>query len=263
MRPPSVYAACTARDPCDLLRLLHGPHRVACRLLMILLSQQGCSASQVAGLLGYDPSTVRRWIHRYHQHGTTGLADRPRSGRPRLDSPHLTRQILRLLRQPKAWTISRLHQRLGRRPTISLRTLHRRVREVAAWRRPRLVAKGDPTATRSLPNCTSSCAPCPMARWCWPRMKPTSTCCPGSARPGSREARGSGSLLLGGTDAAPSSAPSTRPAASGSTRSDARPSAPASAASARSCWPPTRPRQWWRSCATTSSSTAPRSCSGG
>jgi hypothetical protein len=38
MRPPSVYAnsACPAADPCDVLRLLHGPHRVACRLLMIL-----------------------------------------------------------------------------------------------------------------------------------------------------------------------------------------------------------------------------------
>jgi DDE superfamily endonuclease len=29
-------------------------------------------------------------------------------------------------------------------PAISRRTLHRRVREVACWRRPRLVAKGDP-----------------------------------------------------------------------------------------------------------------------
>ncbi len=145
MRPPSVYAkpSCPAADPCDLLGLLHGPHRSACRLVMILLSQQGFSAAQIAGLLGYDPSTVRRWIHRYHQHGTRALADRPRSGRPRLGSPKLTQQILRLLQQPNAWTIPRLWQRLGR-PTISLRTLHRRVREVAAWRRPRLVAKGDP-----------------------------------------------------------------------------------------------------------------------
>jgi hypothetical protein len=59
MRPPSVYANpfCPAACPCDLLRLLHGPHRVACRLVMILLSQQGLSAAQIAGLLGYDPST--------------------------------------------------------------------------------------------------------------------------------------------------------------------------------------------------------------
>jgi len=145
MRPPSVYAnpACPAADPCDLLRLLHGPHRVGCRLVMILLSQQGFAATQIADLLGYDPSTVRRWIHRYQHHGTAALADRPRSGRPRLGSLRLGQRIRRLLRQPKAWTIGRLWQQLGR-PTMSLRTLHRRVGEVAAWRRPRLVARGDP-----------------------------------------------------------------------------------------------------------------------
>ncbi|HZD00350.1 MAG TPA: helix-turn-helix domain-containing protein [Actinomycetes bacterium] len=64
MRPPSVYAnpACPAADPCDVLRLLHGPHRVGCRLVMIPLSQQGFAAAQIADLLGYDPATVRRWI---------------------------------------------------------------------------------------------------------------------------------------------------------------------------------------------------------
>jgi transposase len=145
MRPPSVYAnpACPASDPCNVLRLLHGPHRVGCRLVIILLSQQGWSAAQIAGLLGYDPCTVRRWIHRYQQHGTSALADRPRAGRPRLGSSRLGERILRLLAQPRAWTIGRLWLTLGR-PALSLRTLHRRVREIANWRRPRLVAKGDP-----------------------------------------------------------------------------------------------------------------------
>ena len=145
MRPPSVYAkpSCPAADPCQVLRLLHGPHRVGCRLVMILLSQQGQTATQIADLLGYDPSTVRRWIHRYRTHGTGGLADRPRSGRPRLGSRRLGQRIRRLLGQPKAWTIPRLWHAAGR-PPMSLRTLHRRVGEVAAWRRPRLVAKGDP-----------------------------------------------------------------------------------------------------------------------
>jgi transposase len=155
-----------AADPCDLLRLLrllHGPHRVACRLLMILmilLSQQGFAAAQIADLLGYDPATVRRWIHRYRTHGTSGLADRPRSGRPRLGSPRLGQRIRRLLTQPRAWTIPRLWHALGR-PPLSRRTLHRRVREVARWRRPRLVAKGDPTATRSSLTCTSRSPTCP------------------------------------------------------------------------------------------------------
>lgn len=145
MRPPSVYAkrSCPAGDPCDLLRLLHGPHRVGLRLVMILLSQQGWTAAAIAELLGCDPRTVRRWVHRYNQEGTSGLADRPRSGRPRLGSRRLHARIRRLLGQPKAWTIGLLHLDLGR-PAMSLRTLHRRVGEVAAWRRPRLVAKGDP-----------------------------------------------------------------------------------------------------------------------
>jgi len=42
-----------------------------------------------------------------------------------------------------AWTIPRLWSHLGR-PAISQRTLRRRVGEVACWRRPRLVARGDP-----------------------------------------------------------------------------------------------------------------------
>jgi transposase len=129
--------------PCDVARLLHGPHRVATRLVMILLSQRGWPASTIADLLGTDPSTVRRWIGRYNTHGVGGLADRPRSGRPRLGSPRLGARILRLLAEPTAWTIARLWKRLGC-PAMSLRTLHRRVGEVASWRRPRLVAKGDP-----------------------------------------------------------------------------------------------------------------------
>jgi transposase len=145
MRPCSVYAnpSCPAGCPCDVARLLHGPHRTAARLVMILLSCQRWPPAVIAELLGCDPATVRRWIHRYNQYGVAGLTDRPRCGRPRLGSPRVGERILRLLAQPRAWTVARLWQRLGR-PAMSLRTLHRRVREVACWRRPRLVAKGDP-----------------------------------------------------------------------------------------------------------------------
>jgi Homeodomain-like domain len=66
MRPSSVYAnlACPAGCPCDVARPLHGPHRVAARLVMILLSHRGWPTSTIAGLLGCDASTLRRWIHR-------------------------------------------------------------------------------------------------------------------------------------------------------------------------------------------------------
>ena len=50
MRPVSVYAnlACPAGCPCDVLGALHGPHRVGLRLVMILLSARGQSASATA-----------------------------------------------------------------------------------------------------------------------------------------------------------------------------------------------------------------------
>jgi transposase len=164
MRPASVYAnpSCPARAgcPCDLVRLLHGPHRVAARLVMILLSQRGWPASAIAELLGCDPVTVRRWIHRYNTHGVAGLTDRPRSGRPRLGSPTLPTRIRRLLTEPKAWTIGRLYQRLGR-PGMSLATLRRRVGEVARWRRPRLVAKGDPDRAQVLATLRQTIAALP------------------------------------------------------------------------------------------------------
>jgi transposase len=143
LRPPCVYATVPTDAHPDLLGVLHGRWRVATRLVMILLSARGFPAAQVAELLGYHPRTVRRWIRRYQQHGIGGLADRPRCGRPRLGSRRLAQRIRRLLATPRAWTIGRLYVRLGR-PAISQRTLHRRVREVASWRRPRLVAKGDP-----------------------------------------------------------------------------------------------------------------------
>ena len=41
----------------------------------------GLGASlEIAGLLDYDPHTVRRWIDRYNHGGVAGLEDRPRSG---------------------------------------------------------------------------------------------------------------------------------------------------------------------------------------
>jgi transposase len=162
MRPVSVYAnlACPAGCPCDVLGALHGPHRVGLRLVMILLSARGQSASAIAELLGCDAGTVRRWIHRYNAQGVAGLRDQPRPGRPRRGSPRLTQRILRLLAEPRAWTIPRLYQRLGR-PAISLATLRRQVREVAGWRRPRLVARGDPDREAALAALRQSIAELP------------------------------------------------------------------------------------------------------
>jgi hypothetical protein len=48
-----------------------------------------------------------------------------------------------LLARPGLWTVPRIRRCLGW-PQVSPRTLYRRVRLVAIWRRPRLTARGDP-----------------------------------------------------------------------------------------------------------------------
>ena len=260
MRPPSVYAkrSCPAGDPCDLLGLLHGRHRIGCRLVMILLSQHGWSAVTIAELLGCDPRTVRRWVHRYNTHGAHSLADRPRPGRPRLGSPRLGDRIGRLLAQPRAWTIPLLYRYLGR-PAISLHTLHRRVREVAAWRRPRLVAKGDPDRDQVLAALRQAIATLPTGAVVLAEDETHVNLLPWVRA--TWVVRGTRQRVMtpAPTGGGPSSARSTCTAAGSAISSAVRRSAPASPPSVSSCWPPTQPRRWWRWSATTSSSTTPRS----
>ena len=143
MRPAHVFAKPIADGELQIVALLQGPWRFALRLVMIWLSLRGLTASEIAALFDYDPRTVRRWIDRYNREGVAGLEDRRRSGAPRLGGAGLGRRIRMLLRQPRAWTVKQVRRALGY-PAMSLATLARRMREQASWRRPRLVAKGDP-----------------------------------------------------------------------------------------------------------------------
>ena len=110
---------------------------------MVLLSAYGLPPAQIAALLDCHPATVRRWISRFNREGTAGLADRPRCGRPQLGGRQLTGRIAALLARPGPWTLPRIRRYLGW-PQVSPRTLYRRVRLVAIWRRPKLTARGDP-----------------------------------------------------------------------------------------------------------------------
>src|SRR5690242_1494661 len=143
MRPVSVFAKGPGSEIEQLRDDLHGRWRQATRAVMILLSLHGLAPGQVAELLDCHPATERRWIGRFNDEGLAGLADRPRSGRPRLDGPRLTRRIAALLARPGPWTLPRIRRYLGW-PQVSLRTLYRRVRLAAIWRRPKLTARGDP-----------------------------------------------------------------------------------------------------------------------
>jgi transposase len=143
MRPVCVFANAPSQEIEQVRDALRGRWRQAARAVMVLLSLHGLSPAQIAGLLDCHPATVRRWIGRFSTEGLAGLADRPRSGRPPVGGQRLTRRIAALLARPGPWTLPRIWRHLGR-PDVSLRTLYRRVRRVAVWRRPKLIARGDP-----------------------------------------------------------------------------------------------------------------------
>ena len=56
---------------------------VRTRCDMILLSNEGLSPPEIAHRVRFSRNTVVRFIKRYDQEGIAGLADKPRSGRPR------------------------------------------------------------------------------------------------------------------------------------------------------------------------------------
>jgi DDE superfamily endonuclease/winged helix-turn helix protein len=143
MCPASVPANNPACEADQLRAQLRGPWRQGLRAVMVLLSARGLAPAEIAVLLGCHPSTVRRWIGRFNAEGAAGLADRPRCGRPRLGGPRLGPRITALLARPGPWTVPRIWRYLGR-PALSPRTLYRRVRLAAVWRRPKLTARGDP-----------------------------------------------------------------------------------------------------------------------
>jgi transposase len=143
MRPISVFAKGPGSGIEQLEADLRGRWRQATRAVMVLLSLHGLPPAQIAALLDCHPATVRRWINRFNREGMAGLADRPRCGRPRLGGRRLTGRIAALLERPGPWTLPRIRRYLGW-PQVSMRTLYRRVRLVAIWRRPKLTARGDP-----------------------------------------------------------------------------------------------------------------------
>ena len=143
MRPVSLFANGPGSEIERLRAELRGPWRQAARAVMVLLSLHELPAAQIAALLDCHPATVRRWIRRFNDDGLAGLADRPRSGRPLLGGQRLASRIAALLARPGPWTLPRIRRHLGW-PQLSARTLYRRIRLVAIWRRPKLTARGDP-----------------------------------------------------------------------------------------------------------------------
>ena len=74
------------------------------RARMILAAAQGTPNQQIARLLGVHVDTVRKWRSRFAERGLDGLADLPRSGRPRVFEPAAVAEVKALACQLPAET---------------------------------------------------------------------------------------------------------------------------------------------------------------
>ena len=76
--------------------------RVSERIRMVLLSDRHYSVPQIATIFECSEATVRGWLARFNAEGLAGLADRPRTGRPRPPSAASGRPSRRPCRTPTA-----------------------------------------------------------------------------------------------------------------------------------------------------------------
>lgn len=77
------------------------------RLHGVLLVAQGLTPPAVARLLGDAPRTVQYWIHRFEEHGLTGLREGARPGRPsRLDPTQVAKAQAALRGKPSSVGLS-------------------------------------------------------------------------------------------------------------------------------------------------------------
>lgn len=122
--------------------------RMAFRAQVILAVAEGLSNEAVAEQLRTRPATVSKWRGRFAQEGLSGLADAPRSGKPRHYETAHERRILAALDEPPPsgygrWDGNLLAQHLG---DISKHQIWRVLRqhEISLARRRRWCISTDP-----------------------------------------------------------------------------------------------------------------------
>ncbi|HSA52543.1 MAG TPA: helix-turn-helix domain-containing protein [Yinghuangia sp.] len=172
----------------------HAPADWILRARIIALSWEGLRVPQVAARAGCHPKTVRRWLHRFNDHGLDGLGDRPGCGRKRRITEAERSRIIALVRlvppgrlerhpggdlvagdatRSSEWTLDALAAEAGREGITVSRSQVRRIllaegvrwRRIRSWARsrdPEFVGKGrgssssTPARPRTRPSCAST-----------------------------------------------------------------------------------------------------------
>jgi transposase len=86
------------------------------RAKIVLLSNQGHTAREIAEKLGCNERTALKWINRFNRFGVAGLEEGPREGRPRVYGPEDVGAVIQAaLTRPQelglpfaSWTLDRL-----------------------------------------------------------------------------------------------------------------------------------------------------------
>jgi transposase len=117
----------------ELRALLRRPsvsQQQALRARIVLRASEGATNTQIAAETGVSLPTVSLWRRSFSERGLEGLADAPRSGRPRtIDDDEVQRVLAKTLEPPTDgsthWSVRRLAAATGISPT----TVHRIWRE--------------------------------------------------------------------------------------------------------------------------------------
>jgi transposase len=135
-----------------LVRTPSTPNQQALRARIVLRASEGASNTAIAEELQLSLPTVGLWRSQFAREGLEGLADRPRSGRPRtIDDEVVQRVLAKTLERPPGgethWSVRRLARETGLAPSTVGRIwkTHRlqphRSRTFKYSNDPRLVAK--------------------------------------------------------------------------------------------------------------------------
>jgi transposase len=125
MAKPTRRIALRAGDRETLERWLRSPttpQREVERAQIVLGAAAGESGYQISARLRISRPKVQCWLDRYEVEGIAGLADRPRSGRPRKITPALEAEVVRKTLEEKVprgthWSTRLMAKQTGLHPT--------------------------------------------------------------------------------------------------------------------------------------------------
>jgi transposase len=133
------------------------PHWQVVRAKLVLMAAGGVAKTEIAQRLGTSPQVVHRWLGRFAEEGIEGLADRDRSGRPRVFGAAVVTEVKALACQLPAatgvplsrWSSAELARELVTRevvPAISAATVWRTLRKdaIRPWYYRSWIAPRDP-----------------------------------------------------------------------------------------------------------------------